>query len=233
MEALLLSSSRVYGGEWLGYCRDAIAEYFEGIQRIAFVPFALHDHQAYTQFVQDGFKPFGIEIVSYEQLTNVQAVFVGGGNSFRLLKGLQDRNLISTIRTRTQQGTLKYMGVSAGTNMACPTLRTTNDMPIVQPQSFDAIGLVPFQINPHYVEPDPSVPHMGETRDVRITEFLEENNVHVLGLREGAWLRRSGDALHLQGITNARHFRRNEQPIEYTPGSDLSWLLQETPRYDS
>jgi dipeptidase E len=223
----------VYGGEWLGYCRDAIAEYFDGIRQIAFVPFALHDHQAYTEFVQDGFRPFGIEIVSYEHLASVEAVFVGGGNSFRLLKGLQDRNLIDPIQTRTKQGTLKYMGVSAGTNMACPTLRTTNDMPIVQPRSFDAIGLVPLQINPHYVESDPNVQHMGETRDVRINEFLEENDVHVLGLREGAWLHRSGDALTLSGIANARHFRRNAQPVEYTPGTDLSWLLQERPRYDS
>jgi dipeptidase E len=124
------------------------------------------------------------------------------------------------------------MGVSAGSNMACPTLRTTNDMPIVQPASFEALGIIPFQINPHYVDPDPDSRHMGETREDRIREFLEENDVAVLGLREGAWLRLSGEQLALGGVAGARLFVRGADPQELEVGADLSWLLRQAYRFD-
>ena len=117
--------------------------------------------------------------------------------------------------------------------MACPSLRTTNDMPIVQPPTFEALGLVPFQVNPHYLDPDPGSTHRGETREQRIAEFLEENDVAVVGLREGSWLRRRGSSLQLGGIAGARLFRRGEAPREFEPGADLSWLLEAEPRFDT
>jgi dipeptidase E len=124
------------------------------------------------------------------------------------------------------------MGSSAGTNMSCPTVRTTNDMPIVEPPSFEAFGLIPFQINPHYLDPDPASTHMGETREERIVQFLEQNDVAVLGMREGAWLRRQGSALALGGTTGARLFRRDRQPEEFGDGADLSFLLDLAPGFD-
>ncbi len=127
---------------------------------------------------------------------------------------------------------MKYLGSSAGTNLSCPTIRTTNDMPIVQPRSFEAFGLVPFQINPHYLDPDPSSTHMGETREQRIEQFHEENAVPVLGLREGAWLRRRGGKLLLAGTTGARLFGRGQPAVEFTDGADLSLLLRTKVRFD-
>jgi dipeptidase E len=159
-------------------------------------------------------------------------LFVGGGNSFRLLKALHDRDIVRVVNKRVGEGDLSYMGSSAGTNMACPSVRTTNDMPIVQPASFEAFGLIPFQINPHYIDPDPASTHMGETREKRIHQFQEENDVAVLGMREGAWLRQKGDVLTLQGTTGARLFRRGLEEEEFTEGADLSFLLTLPTRFD-
>jgi len=163
---------------------------------------------------------------------DAQAVFTGGGNSFRLLRALHTTGLVEALRDRVAAGA-PYMGSSAGTNMACPTLRTTNDMPIVQPPSFEALALVPFQINPHYLDPAPGSAHMGETREERLTQFLEENAVPVLGLREGTWLVREDDRLELAGVAaGARLFRRGAAPEEYGPGTDLSELLTAPARFD-
>lgn len=151
-------------------------------------------------------------------------MFVGGGNTFRLLTELHDHGLVETIRHRARGG-MPYMGTSAGSNVAAPTLKTTNDMPIVEPPSFGALGLVPFQINPHYVDPDPSSRHMGETRDLRLAEFLEENDVPVVALREGAMLSLEGAVLHLLGSSGGKLFRRGAQPAELGDGADLSGLL--------
>lgn len=159
-------------------------------------------------------------------------LYVGGGNSFRLLKTLQQYDLLDIVRRRVASGELRYMGSSAGSNMACPSLRTTNDMPIVQPRSFEAFGLIPFQINPHYLDPAPNSTHMGETRAQRIEEFLQENDVPVLGLREGSWLRQLGPKLYLQGLNGARLFTRNAHPQEIVPDTDLSWLLAISAHFD-
>jgi len=167
-----------------------------------------------------------------QTIETATVLFVGGGNTFRLLKALQDRNLLEPVRRRVIEGTLRYLGVSAGTIMACPSLRTTNDMPIVQPASFQAFGLIPFQINPHYLDPDPSSRHMGETREQRLQEFLEDNDVPVLGLREGAWLRRQGRSIRLAGQAGARLFQRAMQPRDVAPESDVSWLLDLPARFD-
>lgn len=156
-------------------------------------------------------------------LAAADAVFIGGGNSFRLLSALYRTGLRDAVRGAVRAG-LPYMGASAGTNMAAPTLRTTNDMPIVQPPSFEALGLVPFQINPHYLDPDPDSTHKGETREERLTEFLEENDVPVLGLREGSWLRLEGEAARVDGARPAR---------ELAVGTDVSYLLTTAARFDA
>jgi dipeptidase E len=128
---------------------------------------------------------------------------------------------------------MPYLGASAGTNMACPSLRTSNDMPIVEPRSFQALRLVPFQINPHYIDPDPSSRHMGETRQARIAEFLEENDVPVLGLREGSWLRISGSTATIGGLAGGRLFTRNAEPRDLPARADVSLLLGVHPHFDT
>ena len=239
MELLLFSSSRVYGGAYLDYARDAVRAFLGERRAVLFAPFALADHAEYTAWVQAGLAPFEVEVVGlHAQPDPVAAVeraavlYVGGGNSFRLLQGLQERGLLEVVRRRVAAGDLRYMGASAGSNMACPSLRTTNDMPIVQPASFTAFGLIPFQVNPHYTDPEPGSTHMGETREQRVLQFLEENDAPVLGLREGAWLRRAGDTLRLEGLVGARLFRRGHDPQELAPGANLSWLLATAPRFD-
>jgi len=157
-------------------------------------------------------------------LDRAQGVFVGGGNTFRLLDTLQRTGLLEDVRARVTAG-LPYMGASAGTNIAAPTICTTNDMPIVQPRDFVAMGLVRFQINPHYLDPDPGLRHSGETREQRLVEYLEENDVPVLALREDAWVRREGAVLVLEGERGARLFRRGFDPWEIAPGAALDDLL--------
>ena len=152
------------------------------------------------------------------------AVFVGGGNTFRLLDALYRTGLLQAIRSRVTDG-MRYIGSSAGTNVATATIKTTNDMPIVMPPSFDALALVPFQINPHYLAPDPASTHMGETREERLMQFHEENDTPVLSLREGCMLRVEGEALELRGTTDARLFRAGRSPAEYAPPCDMSFLL--------
>src|SRR5438105_10954380 len=141
-----------------------------------------------------------------------------------MLKALQDLNLIEPIRRCVRGGT-PYLGSSAGSNVAGPTIKTTKDMPIVQPRSFDSLGLVPFQISPHYLDPDPNSRHMGETQEERILQFLEENETPVVGIREGAWLLIENGAVTLNGKTGARIFRRGQAPVEVTPGSEISQLV--------
>jgi dipeptidase E len=238
-DLLLLSNSAMFGRGYLEHALEAIAEFLGQERQVHFAPFALTDHAAYTARVQAALAALGVSVVGLhaepDPLRAVQAasvLFVGGGNSFRLLKALQQRGLLNVVRQRVGEGGLRYLGASAGTNMACPTLRTTNDMPIVQPASFEAFGVLPFQINPHYLDPPPDSTHMGETRERRILEFLEENDVPVLGLREGAWLRRRGPELRLDGDGGARLFRRGVDPSEVEPGTDLSWLLDVPSRFD-
>ncbi|HEX5502600.1 MAG TPA: dipeptidase PepE [Thermomicrobiales bacterium] len=238
-ELLLLSNSRVHGLGYLEHALPAIAAFLDGRRTVHFAPYALADHAGYTARVRAALAPLGVATVGLDEVADpraalaaAEALFVGGGNSFRLLQALEARELLAPVRQRVAAGALRYLGASAGTNMACPTLRTTNDMPIVQPASFAAFGLIPFQINPHYQDPDSASTHMGETREQRLAEFLEENDVAVLGLREGAWLRRSGDRLRLDGRAGARLFRRGAAPAELTPEADLSWLLALPARFD-
>ncbi|GCE45923.1 dipeptidase E [Thermosporothrix hazakensis] len=236
---LLLSNSSAPGKGYLEHVLPAIDTFLGEERTIYFAPYALADYDGYTAQVAKALKPLGISVIGLhtqqkprETLASSAALFVGGGNSFRLLKSLQELDLISVVRERVASGALRYIGSSAGTNMACPSLRTTNDMPIVQPTSFESFGLIPFQINPHYIDPDPRFIYMGETREQRLLQFLEENDVVVLGLREGTWLHRDGQRLQLHGETGARLFRRGQQPQEIEPNSDLSWLLDVPAHFD-
>jgi dipeptidase E len=177
----------------------------------------------------------GFDLISVHDVSNprraiheADAIFVGGGNTFRLLKGLYDWNLLAVIRQAAVAG-VPYIGSSAGSIVACPSLMTTKDMPIVQPPSFEALGLVGFQISPHYLDPDPSSTHMGETQEQRILQFLEENEAPVIGLREGGILRVESGSITLKGCAGARVFRRKEQPVEVPTGAKLDSLLAVPP----
>jgi dipeptidase E len=219
MRLLLISSSNVHGSGFLDHAEGEICAL--GAKRIAFAPFALADRDGYTQRIRERFARMSIEVVQLKtagELDGVEALFVGGGNTFRLLKTMYDLSLLDPIRERVRSGALQYIGSSAGTNIAAPTIRTTNDMPIVEPPSFEALGLVPFQINPHYLDPDPGSTHKGETREERIGQFLEENATPVVGLREPSMLRVIDGAVTLLGTATARLFRRGAAPVEVAPG---------------
>ncbi|AUS79954.1 dipeptidase PepE [Actinoalloteichus sp. AHMU CJ021] len=238
MDLLLLSNSTNHGRGFLEHAGDEVRDFLTGVDRLVFVPYALADHDGYTEKVRTALRDV-VEVVGAheredprEALAGARAVFVGGGNSFRLLSNLRTRGLLDALRGQVRSGHLRYMGASAGTNMACPSLRTTNDMPIVQPPSFETLGLVPFQINPHFLDASPGSTHMGETREQRIAEFHEENDVPVLGLREGAWARVSGTAATLGGETGAVLMERGRPARELAPGSDLGFLLDAHPRFD-
>lgn len=223
MRLLLISSSVVHGHGFLDHSEPDIRRLLEGRTTVAFVPFAAHDHDAYTARVRDRLGAMGFAVTQVRgrgDIDAAEAIFIGGGNTFRLLKTLYERDLLDPIRQRVRNGA-PYIGSSAGTNVATPTIRTTNDMPIVQPPSFDALGLVPFQINPHYLDPDPSTTHKGETREERIREFHEENATPVVGLREGSALWVEDGRPTLLGGKTARWFRRGETPIELQPGSRI------------
>jgi len=226
MRLLLISSSVVHGYGYLDHAEPEIRAL--GVRRAGFVPFALADHDAYTAKVRDRLAAMEIgvrQIDDARDVSGVDAIFVGGGNTFRLLKTLYDRDLLGVIRDRVREG-LPYIGSSAGTNIAAPTIRTTNDMPIVQPPSFDALGFVSFQINPHYLDPDPASTHHGETREERLLQYLEENEAPVVGLREGSVLRVDGGVTILAGLKPARIFKRGAAPFEIEPGCVIDPFLR-------
>lgn len=222
---LLISNSTLYGSGYLDHAESEIRSFLADLKRVLFVPYALFDRDKYTATAQQRFEKMGYELTSVhraekpvEAVNETDAVFIGGGNTFRLLKALYDFDLIDAIRNRVSNG-MPYVGSSAGSNVAAPTIKTTNDMPIVQPPSFDALGLVSFQINPHYLDPDPNSKHMGETREERLIQFLEENDTPVVGLREGAMLRIENGETILRGSSGARIFRKGMEPIEISPGA--------------
>lgn len=217
MRLLLISSSTVHGYGYLDQPEPEIRAFLGGARRVAFVPFAAHDHEAYTAKMRERLERMSLEVVAVDEINRADAVFVGGGNTFRLLKTLYDRKLLDVIRDLVRQG-LPYIGSSAGTVITAPTMRTTNDMPIVYPPSFDSLGLVGFQINPHYLDADPLSTHKGETREDRIREFHEENAAPVVGLREGSALRVVDGLTTLLGEKTARVFRGGREAVEVGPG---------------
>jgi len=225
---LLLSNSALHGSGYLDHAEGEICDFLAGVRQVLFVPYALREHDVYFSKVAGRLMSMGFDVSSVHHapdsqaaVESAEAIFIGGGNTFRLLKALYGQNLLQPIRRRVEEGWLRYMGVSAGANVACPTIRTTNDMPIVEPPSLRALGLVSFQINPHYADPDLNSPLMSETRDERLLQYLEENETPVVALREGAMLRVERGRVTLKGIAGARIFRRSESPRELSPGSQL------------
>ena len=225
MKLLLLSNSSIHGEGYLDWAESEIRPFFSGVKGILFIPWALDDVDAYARTARERFEKMGIPMTSIHEASDPQTAaaeadgfFVGGGNSFRLLTRLYVTGMLEVISKRVREGEARYMGSSAGTNMACPTIMTTNDMPIVYPPSFDALGLIPFQINPHYLDPDPASTHMGETREKRINEYHEMNDTPVLGMREGALLRVNDGEAVLWGRRGARLFRKGEEAVELEPG---------------
>jgi dipeptidase E len=232
---LLISNSTLYGSGYLDHAAAEIRDFLGNVRHVLFVPFALYDRDSYAATARDRFEAMSCALESIhtasdalQAVNDAEAIFIGGGNTFRLLKSLYDFDLLRSIRRRVEEG-MPYIGSSAGSNVAGLTIKTTKDMPIVQPPSFDALALVPFQISPHYLDPDPHSTHMGETQEDRILQFLEENDTPVAGLREGAMVRVESGATVLKGSSGARIFRKGLLPVETKPGTTLDDLLSSTP----
>lgn len=234
MRLLLISNSTNAGEEYLKYPIGEIGNFLKGVKNVRFIPYAgvTFSHQAYEDKVQKRFDEIGVKVESIHRfpdprkaIEEAEALVVGGGNTWRLLQLMQQQNIIDLIHKRVVDG-LPYVGWSAGSNVACPTISTTNDMPIVQPDGFKAFNLVPFQINPHYLDANPEG-HAGETREDRIMEYIEVNrSVYVVGLREGSILRIENGTINLIGEKAARIFRHGTPTCEVQPGEDLSFLLK-------
>jgi dipeptidase E len=225
MRLLLISASNVHGYGFLDHPEPEIRRTLEGRRTVAFVPFAAHDVDGYTTQVRERFARMGFDVVQVRgprDLDNADAIFVGGGNTFRLLKAVYEHELLEPLRRRVRDDGLPYIGSSAGTNLATPSIRTTNDMPILYPPTFDALGLVPFQINPHYLDAEANSTHKGETREQRLLEYLEENDTPVIALREGSALRVEHGVTTLVGIHPARIFRKGAEPFEVDTGSVIT-----------
>lgn len=234
MNLLLISNSTNAGEEYLKYPIAEIAKTLKGISEVVFIPYAAvtFSYDEYEAKVQARFNEIGIKVKSIHHalnkrnfLRNAEAVVIGGGNTFALLKRMQEEDLLDVILRRVKGG-MPYVGWSAGSNVTCPTICTTNDMPIVQPESFRAIGLVSFQINPHYLDANPAG-HAGETREQRILEYLEANRSrYVVGLREGCMLRIDDNGIELIGSRPMRIFKKGQPTYEVNPGDDISFLLK-------
>ncbi|MBR2351969.1 MAG: dipeptidase PepE [Alistipes sp.] len=233
MNLLLISNSTNAGEEYLKYPINQIAEHLAGVSEVIFVPYAAvtFSYDEYERKVQQRFDEIGVRVRSVHRCKNprraileAEAICVGGGNTFALAKKMQEQGLMRAILRRVKEG-VPYVGWSAGSNVCCPTICTTNDMPIVEPESFRAIGAVRFQINPHYLDANPEG-HAGETREQRILEYIEANpRRYVVGLREGCMLRLRGGVLELIGSRPMRIFKRGIAPYEVAAGDDLQFLL--------
>src|SRR4029077_17027186 len=224
---LLISNSTLHRRGYLDHAEKEIRDLVADRRNVIFIPYALRDRRAYAERAHQRFREMGLALTSIHDVSNkpraideANVIFVGGGNTFRLLKGLHDDDLLGPIRRKVAIG-IPYIGSSAGSIVACPSLKTTKDMPVVQPPSFEALGLVPFQISPHYLDPDPATTHMGETQEERILQFLEENEAPAVGLREGSILLVREGAVMLKGPNSARIFRRGQKPVEAAPGCNL------------
>ena len=220
MRLLLISSTIVHGYGYLEYDASNVRRFLGDRKRVAFIPFAQFDRDANTKRFREAVAPMGYDVTQVQDARDIEtadAIYTSGGNTFRLLKTLYDRGLIEVIRKRVRDD-VPYIGSSAGTNITAPTIKTTNDMPIVYPPSFEALAFVNFQINPHYLDPDPASTHKGETREERLREYLQENEVPVLGLREGSTLLVEDQQVTLLGEKTARLFRRGAEPEEVGPG---------------
>src|SRR5690606_9800526 len=220
-QMIIASTSTIHGSGYLNYLLEELTFFFKDVDTMLFIPYARPggiSHDAYTKKAQEAFSEIGKKVKGIHEFTNpkealntAQGIFVGGGNTFVLVNQLYKNNLISTLQEVIFKGT-PYLGTSAGSNICGLTINTTNDMPIVYLPSFKTLALVPFNINPHYLDPDPSSKHMGETRETRIQEFHAFNSQPVVGLREGSWLKVNGENIVLKGELDARIFEYNKAP---------------------
>jgi dipeptidase E len=227
---IIVSTSTLHNGQYLDYLLPEIQLFFGHCSEIIFIPYARPSgisHDDYTKKVAQVFGKISIAVKGIHEFKNpieaiekAQGIFTGGGNTFLLVSQLYENNLVETLKKAVLNGT-PYLGTSAGSNICGVTMSTTNDMPIVYPPSFTTLGWVPFNINPHYLDPVEGSTHMGETRETRILEFLQLNAEPVIGLREGSWLKVKGDSIILKGALTARVFKRNETPYEIIPETEL------------
>lgn len=230
---IIASTSTLYNGEYLAYLLPELQLHFKDCKTVLFIPFARPSgisHDEYTSKAAVAFAKINITLIGIhtfenqkEALQKAEGIFTGGGNTFVLVNQLYKNGLMEVLATTLKNGT-PYLGTSAGSNICGLTIQTTNDMPIVYPPSFQTLGIIPFNINPHYLDTDDQSKHMGETRETRIQEFHAYNSAPVLGLREGSWLEVKDTTITLKGNLKARLFRQNKPTSELENGSDLSNL---------
>ncbi|HEU0136200.1 MAG TPA: dipeptidase PepE [Flavobacterium sp.] len=228
---VVASTSTLYGENYQEYLMAELQSFFSGCSTLVFIPFARPggiSEDDYTEKVAEAFSKINISIVGLHQfadkaeaLQHAEGIFTGGGNTFLLVHQLHAYDLMSILSEVIQKGT-RYLGTSAGSNITGLTMQTTNDMPIIYPKSFATLGLLPFNLNPHYIDSDSVAKHMGETRETRINEFHHLNNIAVVGLREGSWLRVSGNDIILKGSLTARLFRQNHDAVELEPETNFA-----------
>ncbi|PSK90289.1 dipeptidase PepE [Taibaiella chishuiensis] len=229
---VLASTSTLFGEEYLAYLGPVIKDLFHNIPEIIFIPFARPggiSYNDYTQKAATAFAAWDIKVTGLhtfrdpvEAIQQAKGFFTGGGNTFLLVKQLHEFDLVHALKTAVEGGT-PYLGASAGSNIGGINMQTTNDMPIVYPPSFATMGLVPFNLNPHYLDPDPNSQHNGETRETRIKEFHSQNSIPVVGLREGSWIRVKGDVIKTEGSRDSRIFEQGKEPYELQPGTELAF----------
>lgn len=230
---ILASTSTIYGSGYLDYLSNDLKLLFKNTSTILFVPYARPggiSHEAYTKIAKAAFAKINKNVKGIheydnpaEAIKNAEGIFIGGGNTFVLSNQLQKNNLFNVLKASIKNGT-PYLGTSAGSNICGLTIKTTNDMPIVYPPNFNALAIVPFNINPHYLDADPKSKHKGETRETRITEFHQYNTPPVIGLREGSWLQIIKDSIILKGPLTARIFEHKKTPYEVKTGKELNKL---------
>lgn len=230
MNIILASTSTLFGGNYLEYLQKEIQELFTGIEEIIFIPFARPggiSHEDYTNTARTFFSKLNIKVKGLHEFEDkMEAInlgrgfFTGGGNTFLLVKTLHEENLMTLLKENVEKGK-PYLGSSAGSNIGGLNMKTTNDMPIVYPPSFETMGLVPFNINPHYLDVNADLKHNGETRETRIKEFLTQNDSKVIGLREGNWIRKLGTKITVEGNQLTRIFEKNKEPYEIEAGIEL------------
>lgn len=230
---IIASTSTLHGGSYLDYLLPVLQSHFKDCKSILFIPYARPggiSHDEYTQKVSEAFQTINISVKGIHEfenaetaIKNAEGIFTGGGNTFLLVTQLYKNNIMQVLSEMVKNGT-PYLGTSAGSNICGLSMQTTNDMPIIYPPSFQTLGLIPFNLNPHYLDPEEQSTHMGETREMRIKEFHAFNNTPVLGLREGSWLEVKGDKIILKGDLSTRLFQQNQAPIELESESDLSNL---------
>ena len=230
---IIASTSTLHGSGYLDYLLPELSSLFSETEEILFIPYARPggiSKDAYTEIAQKAFSKINKKVVGLhtfvnpsEAIENAKGIFTGGGNTFLLVKQLYEHKVLASLKEVLFYGT-PYLGTSAGSNICGQTMQTTNDMPIVYPPSFKTLGMVPFNINPHYLDPDPNSKHMGETRETRIKEFHTQNSLPVIGLREGSWLRVQGDNIELKGTLTARIFEKGKEPYEIPTDTQIDYF---------